>query len=141
MVRGARRMRGRRLIIINALIAQDFARVHVHAWTEHDPCIIQATRSMRRSKEAGRRRWLWHVHGRGMRMPRLHGRQEEGKPGAKAPAAALTLCCVVVRRCVARGDVHGDATTSNIYIGAPEGASRMRKEGGVRETWRDVMDM
>ena len=30
--------------------------------------------------------------------------------------AALTLCCVVVRRCVACGDVHGDATTSNIRV-------------------------
>ena len=55
MVRGARRMRGRRLIIINALIAQDFARVHVHAWTEHDPCIIQpqATCAGRRKQVDG----------------------------------------------------------------------------------------
>ena len=42
------------------------------------PMYYTTTRHMRRSKEAGLRRWLWHVHGRGMRMPRLHGHQEEG---------------------------------------------------------------
>ena len=42
------------------------------------PVYYTTTRHMRRSQEAGRRRWLWHVHGRGMRMPRLHGHQEEG---------------------------------------------------------------
>ena len=42
------------------------------------PMYYTTTHHMRRSKEAGRRRWLWHVHGRGMRMPRLHGHQEEG---------------------------------------------------------------
>ena len=78
------------------------------------PMYYTTTRHMRRSQEAGRRRWLWHVHGRGMRMPRLHDCRQEGKPGAIAPTAALSVCCVVVRRCVARGDVHGDATTSNI---------------------------
>ena len=37
------------------------------------------------------------------------------KAQCKAPAAALTIRCVVVRRCVARGDVHGDATIP-VYI-------------------------
>ena len=114
MVRGARRMGGRRLIIINALIAQDFARVHVHGWntthvlynsTQHAQ--VEGSRS---TALAVAYTWPWHVH------VEIAWPPEEGKPGAKAPAAALTLCCVVVRRCVARGDVHGDATTSNIYM-------------------------
>ena len=104
------------------------------------PMYYMTTRHMRRSKEAGRRRWRLPIHGRGMRMPRLHGRQEEAWCRSACGRTDSLLCGGAPVRC--RGDVHGDATIPvYVYIGAPEGASRMRKEGGVRETWREVMYM
>ena len=69
--------------------------------------------------------------------PRLHGCQEEGAPGQEALAAAPAECrCVLVRRCVARGDVHGDATR-----GAPQVRLGLRKkgeqDGAPCSAWRD----
>ena len=114
MVRGARRMRGRRLIIINALIAQDFARVHVHAWTEHDPCIIQPHATC-----AGRRK---QVDGAGCGMCMvvacacrdcMAARRKEAWCKSACGRTDLLLCGGAPVRC--RGDVHGDATIP-VYI-------------------------
>ena len=71
---------------------------------------------------------MCHVHGGGMRMPRLHGRQKEGEPDEEALAAALSCCCVLVRRCVARGHVHGDATSGICQV-SQRGGRAGRKEG------------
>ena len=129
-------MGGRRLIIINALTAQDFApftrgwnTTHVlYNITQHAQ--VDGSRS---TAMAVAYTWSWHVH------VEIAWRPEEGKPGAKAPAAALTLCCVVVRRCVARGDVHGDATASNIECA---GSCQPYEKGRRSErAWRDVRHM
>ena len=100
------------------------------------------TCSMRRPKEAGRRRWRLHMHGPShAHMLRLHGPPEgRGRPGAKAPTAALTCCCVVVRRCVARGDVHGDATIP-VYIRCAGNSQPYEKGRRSERAWRDVMHM
>ena len=62
------------------------------------------------------------------------------KAQCKAPAAALTIRCVVVRRCVARGDVHGDATIP-VYIRCAGNSQPYEKGRRSERAWRDVMHM